>query len=185
MFHLQTNRSCNTLQKVDPESENHRRLAAMNNKLDAVEQEVSKMSAVEKDIPSMQVTSCKASEQPWVACNENVQAKVLSVDAARHSVEFMFKIAAGFKSGMHRHTCETSVLILEGRLKNHTTGVEFGPGDFCYQPFDDEHVEEFLEETTVFGSYRGTKDTLVEFFDEDDNVTEEFKVSDFAAMLPQ
>ena len=37
MFRLQTNRSCNTLQKVDPESENHRRQAAMNNKLDAVE----------------------------------------------------------------------------------------------------------------------------------------------------
>ncbi|MFT4584386.1 MAG: anti-sigma factor ChrR (cupin superfamily) [Gammaproteobacteria bacterium] len=143
------------------------------------------MSAVQKEIASVQVTSCKASEQPWVSCNENVQAKVLSVDVERHSVEFMFKIAAGFQSGFHRHTCETSVLILEGRVKNHTTGVEFGPGDFCYQPYDDEHVEEFLEETIVYGSYRGTEDKLVEVIDESGNVTEEFKVSDFAAMLPQ
>lgn len=143
------------------------------------------MSAAEKEIPNVLVTSCKSSEQPWMSCNENVQAKVLSVDEARHTVEFMFKIAKGFHSGHHRHTCETSVLVLEGRVKNHTTGVEFGPGDFCYQPFDDEHVEEFLEETTVYGSYRGTRDTLVEFFDDDGNVCEEFKVSDFTAMLPQ
>lgn len=111
--------------------------------------------------------------------------KVLSVDETRHSVEFLFKIAGGYNSGRHRHTCETSILVLEGKVRNATTGVEFGPGDFCYQPYNDEHVEEFLEDTVVYGSYRGDSNTLVEFFDENGEISGEFKVSDFAAMLPQ
>ncbi len=143
------------------------------------------MSAAEKEVQSVKVTSCMASDQPWLSCNDDVQAKVLAVDEARHSVEFLFKIAAGYKSGLHRHTCETSVLVLEGKIKNETTGVEFGPGDFCYQPYNDEHVESFLEETIVYGSYRGDQNKLVEFFDDAGEVCGEFKVSDFAAMLPQ
>jgi hypothetical protein len=46
-------------------------------------------------------------------------------------------------------------------------------------------VEEFLEETVIFGSYRGDQDKLVEFLDDNGEVCAEFKVSDFAAMLPQ
>lgn len=143
------------------------------------------MSAAEKEVLNVKVTSCMASDQPWLACSDEIGAKVLSVDEARHSVEFLFKIAAGYNSGLHRHTCETSILVLEGRVRNATTGVEFGPGDFCYQPNNDEHVEEFLEETIIFGSYRGDQDKLVEFFDDKGEICGEFKVSDFAAMLPQ
>ena len=143
------------------------------------------MSAAEKDVLDVKVTSMMASDQPWIACSDAIGAKVLSVDEARHSVEFMFKIAAGYNSGAHRHTCETSILVLEGRVKNVTTGVEFGPGDFCYQPYNDKHIEEFLEETIIFGSYRGDQDKLVEFLDDKGEVCAEFKVSDFAAMLPQ
>lgn len=143
------------------------------------------MSAAEKEIKTVKSTSCMASEQPWVDCAEDVQMKVLSVDETRHSVEFLFKIAGGYNSGRHRHTCETSILVLEGKVRNATTGVEFGPGDFCYQPYNDEHVEEFLEDTVVYGSYRGDSNTLVEFFDENGEISGEFKVSDFAAMLPQ
>lgn len=143
------------------------------------------MSAAEKEVQSVRVTSCMASEQPWAVCTDDIQAKVLSVDEARHSVEFLFKIAAGYKSERHRHTCETSVLVLEGKVRNLTTGVEFGPGDFCYQPYNDEHVEEFPEETIVFATYRGDQDKLVEFYDESGAVCGEFKVSDFAGLLPQ
>ncbi|HCU88923.1 MAG TPA: hypothetical protein DGR97_03225 [Gammaproteobacteria bacterium] len=143
------------------------------------------MSAAKKEAINVKVTSVMASDQPWVACSDEIGAKVLTVDVPRHSVEFMFKIAPGYNSGMHRHTCETSILVLEGRVRNVTTGVEFGPGDFCYQPYNDKHVEEFLEETVIFGSYRGDQDKLVEFFDEKGGVCGEFKVSDFAAMLPQ
>ena len=143
------------------------------------------MSAAEREALDVKVASCMASEQPWAMCTEDVSAKVLSVDEARHSVEFLFKIVPGANSGRHRHTCETSVLVLEGKIKNLTTGVEFGPGDFFYQPYNDEHVEEILEETIIYGSYRGDQEKLVEFFDEDGEVCGEFKVSDFAALLPQ
>jgi quercetin dioxygenase-like cupin family protein len=143
------------------------------------------MSAIEKDASTLRVTSTMASEQPWVACAEGIAAKVLAVDERRYYVEFMFKIDAGPKTPVHRHTCETSLFILEGRLKNHTTGLEYGPGDFCYQPYNDEHIEEFVEDSIIYGHWSGNQNTLVEFLDENGAVTEEFKVSDFAAMLPQ
>lgn len=124
-----------------------------------------------------------ASEQEWVSCTDDVSMKVLSVDEANHSVEFLFRIAAGYRSDRHRHTCETHVFVVQGKVVNETTGCTFGPGDYCYQPFDDEHVEFFPEETIVYGSYRGNANKLVEFFDAQGNVCNEFKVTDFVAGL--
>ena len=74
-------------------------------------------------------------------------------------------------------------MVLSGKVKNETTGVTFGPGDYCYQPHDDEHVEAFVEETVVYGSYRGTSNKLVEFYDDDGNVCGEFTVADFSTMM--
>ena len=74
------------------------------------------------------------SERPWIAAGDEFDIKVLSVDEPRKTVEFMGRIKAGYRSGNHLHTSETHLLVIEGRLKNHTTGVEFGPGDYCYQP---------------------------------------------------
>jgi len=143
------------------------------------------MSAAEKEVPSVRVTACMASEQPWVSCTDDIQAKVLAVDESRFSVEFLFKIAAGYRSGKHKHTCETSVLVLQGKVRNETTGVEFGPGDFCYQPYNDTHDEHFVEETIVYASYRGHEDKLVEFYDDKGEICGEFLLSEFAGMLPQ
>ena len=133
--------------------------------------------------PNVRVTAGMSSQQDWVTCTPEISMKVLSVDEARNSVEFLFKIAAGYNSGRHRHTCETHVYVLQGRILNETIGCEFGPGDYCYQPYNDEHVEVVLEDTVVYGSYRGSTDKLVEFFDDNGEVCGEFKVSDFAAAL--
>mgnify|MGYP001282773430 FL=1 len=141
-------------------------------------------SAVAED-RGVEVASGAISANDWVTFTDEVKIKVLSVDEGRHSVEFLLKIAAGYNSGMHRHTCETHVLVLEGKVINHTNGCEFGPGDYCYQPYNDEHVEEFVEETTVYGSYRGDQDTIVEFLDESGEICGEFKISDIAAALPR
>ena len=141
------------------------------------------MNAAALEQPDVRVGSAMASEQGWLNCADEIQAKVLSVDEARHTVESLFKIAAGYRSGKHRHTCETHLFVLKGKVVNHAIGCEFGPGDYCYQPFNDEHDEEFVEETVVYASYRGNADKLVEFFDDDGNVCGEFKVSDFSAML--
>ena len=124
-----------------------------------------------------------ASQREWIQCDENFQMKVLSVDEQNNSVEVLVKIAAGYKSEKHRHTCETHAFVLQGSIVNHTTGCVFGVGDYCFQPMNDEHVEEFPEETVAYVSYRGESDKLVEFFDNEGQVCGEFKVSDFNAMI--
>ncbi|MEM7465770.1 MAG: cupin domain-containing protein [Pseudomonadota bacterium] len=141
------------------------------------------MNAAVMNSLGVQLPTGMASQRDWVQCDDNFQMKVLSVDAERYSVEVLIKVAAGYQSERHRHTCETHAYVLEGRIVNHTAGCEFGPGDYCFQPMDDEHVEEFPEETTAYVSYRGTSDKLVEFFDDDGKVCGEFKISDFAAMV--
>lgn len=130
-----------------------------------------------------QLPTGMASQRDWVKCDDNFHMKVLSVDHDRHSVELLVKVAAGYKSERHKHTCETHAYVLQGKIVNHTIGCEFGVGDYCFQPLNDEHVEEFPEETIVYVSYRGETDKLVEFYAADGGVCGEFKVSDFAAMI--
>ena len=141
------------------------------------------MNAAVMNEMGTQVPTGMASQRDWVQCDDNFQMKVLSVDSARHSVEVLVKVAGGYKSEKHRHVCETHAYVLQGRIINHTIGCEFGVGDYCFQPLNDEHVEEFPEETIAYVSYRGESDKLVEFYDEKGEVCGEFKVSDFAAML--
>lgn len=140
-------------------------------------------AALLKERPIIRAASRMASQQEWKICTDQIQAKVLSVDHARNSVEFLFKIAPGYKSNKHRHTCETHLFVVEGRVVNPTTGCEFGPGDYCYQSYGDVHVEEFPDGAIVYGSYRGECDKLVEFYDDDGKICGEFKVSDFAALI--
>ncbi|TDJ63079.1 MAG: hypothetical protein E2O36_03795 [Proteobacteria bacterium] len=140
-------------------------------------------AAVMEQQPVLKVAAGMASQQDWFQCDDTFSMKVLSVDEARFSVEVLFKIKAGYRSGKHKHTCETHVYVVQGKVKNHTIGCTFGVGDYCYQPDDDIHDEEFLEDTIVYASYRGHKDTLVEFYDDDGKVCREFKVADFTAAL--
>ena len=126
------------------------------------------------------------SAQDWVQCDENFAMKVLSVDEPRNSVEVLFKITGPYRSGDHKHTCETHAFVMQGQITNHSIGCTFGPGDYCFQAKDDIHDEEFPEgETIVYASYRGYQNTLVEFYGEDGEICGEFKVSDFAAGLHQ
>jgi quercetin dioxygenase-like cupin family protein len=140
------------------------------------------MNAAALEDPNVQVAAGRASETEWCDCAPGMQAKVLAVDEARNSVEYVIKMAPGCNPGKHRHLCETYAYVLEGKLINH----EFGPGDFCYQPHNDVHVEEVGEEgVTLYVSFRGVSETLVEFFGEDGEVCGKFAVSDFAQLLPQ
>ncbi|MEC9248878.1 MAG: hypothetical protein VX986_07645 [Pseudomonadota bacterium] len=126
-----------------------------------------------------------ASQTEWVSMDEdgNFNIKVLSVDEGRKSVEVLFKIKGGYRSGAHKHTCETHVYVIKGKVKNHSIGCTFSAGDYCYQPLDDVHDEEFLEDTIVYASYRGDKNTLVEFLDDSGAVCGEFKLDDFRAAM--
>jgi quercetin dioxygenase-like cupin family protein len=141
------------------------------------------MNAAVMKQPEIKVGAGMASQQDWVQCDDTFSMKVLSVDEERHSVEVIFKIKGGYRSGKHKHTCETHVLILEGKVTNHTIGCTFGPGDYCYQAMDDIHDEEFVEDTIAYASYRGYQETLVEFYDDDGKQCGAFNVSDFTAGL--
>ena len=133
--------------------------------------------------PRVRTASSLSSTQPWSRCTDAIEAKVVAVDLERHAVEFMFRFAPGFSSGQHRHTCESHFFVVSGRVVNSTYGIEYGPGDYYYQPDGDTHDEQFPEGAVVFGSYRGEQDTLVEFFDSDGKLCGDFKVSDFAALM--
>lgn len=136
--------------------------------------------------PNVMVIGGRASKQNWCDCAPGMQMKVLSVDEARNSVDFLIRLDPGCNSGKHRHTCETFAYVVQGTITNETTGCEFGPGDFCYQPLNDTHVEVAGDEgVTLYASYRGTTNKLVEFFGEDGKVSAQFTVADFAKMLAQ
>jgi len=141
------------------------------------------MNAAVMKQPELQIAACMSSQQDWVKCDDIFSMKVLSVDEQRNSVEVLFKVKGGHRSGKHKHTCETHVFIVQGKVINHTIGCTFGPGDYCYQGLDDIHDEEFVEETIAYASYRGYRDTLVEFFDEDGKISNQFSVQDFIAEL--
>ena len=74
-------------------------------------------------------------------------------------------------------------MSLKGKVKNHAIDCTFNAGDYCYQPMNDVHDEEFLEDTIVYASYRGESDTLVEFIDESGQVCGEFKMDDFRTAM--
>ena len=143
------------------------------------------MSAAAVQNSGVQCAIGAGSQQPWVPANESFEMKILSVDAERHSAEFLIRVKGGYRSGPHRHTCETHAFLLEGRLKNHTTGQEFGPGDYCYQPHNDLHDEEFLEDSVLYGSWRGDTDKFIEFYDESGDVCGAFTVADVLEMMPK
>ena len=141
------------------------------------------MNAAVLDMPEIKVTAGMASQQDWLKCDDIFSMKVLSVDEQRHSVEVLFKVKGGYRSGPHKHTCETHTMLLQGKVTNHTIGCTFGPGDYCYQGLDDVHDEEFVEDTIVYASYRGYQDKLVEFYDENGQPSNQFTVADFIKNL--
>ena len=137
----------------------------------------------ELESSNVRVTGCAASKQEWIG-PPGIGMKVLAVDEARNSVDYLLKIGPGSNSGKHRHLCETYGYILEGTVINYTTGCEFNEGDFCYQPFGDVHVEGGGPEGAIIHvSLRGKNDTLVEFYDDDDQVCSKYKIADFVQML--
>ncbi len=141
------------------------------------------MNAAVMETQGVAVAPGMSSARGWTRCDDTFSMKVLSVDAARHCVEVLFRIKAGSRTGPHKHLCETHVFVLEGRVRNHAIACSFGPGDYCFQPDGDVHDEEFVEDTVAYVSYRGHDDTLVEFYGEDGAVCGTFSVSDFEAGL--
>lgn len=141
-------------------------------------------AAIEQINPNIKVVAGAASTTPWTDCGPGIQIKVLAVDLEHHSVQYLARTGPGHNPGVHRHNADASIFILEGSVKNLTTGCEFGPGDFCFQPTGDVHEEVVGPEGVVsYVSQRGDSDVLIEFTDETGAVSDKYSVSDFAAML--
>lgn len=126
-----------------------------------------------------------SSDAPWLDANEGTQIKILAIDEERHSVELLFKLAPGYRSGRHRHLCESHAFVLEGEVHNLTLDRVYKAGDYYYQPPGDEHEEFFPTGAVAYASFRSDGDTLVELFGDDGEVCGVFKVSDFLEMLNQ
>lgn len=142
------------------------------------------MSAVMKQEDMVKVLSGAASKSPWIDCGPGIQIKVLAVDPVHHSVQYLARAGAGHNPGVHRHNADASIFILEGSVRNLTTGCEFGPGDFCFQPTGDVHEEVAGPQGVVsYISQRGDEDLLIEFMDESGAVGDRYTLSDFARML--
>ena len=65
-----------------------------------------------------QLNDVKTSLIPWLSIDEdkNIRAKVLSLNLSTKNVELLFKIKAGYRSGPHRHTCETKIYVVSGEV---------------------------------------------------------------------
>jgi len=143
------------------------------------------MSVNIKQKQTVRAVSDHSSEKDWSIIGPGIHVKALAIDETRHTIEYLLKEDANWKPGLHRHLCETSLLVLEGSIINRGTGHEYLPGDFFYQEKGHTHDEEMGKDGIVaYVSMRGTSDTLVEFLDEAGEVYGSVKISDFAHLLP-
>lgn len=144
------------------------------------------MAAVmkEQQAQGVQVIQGAASRAGWCQCGPGIEVKVLAVDAANHSVEYLARTAPGHTTGMHRHHAEAYIYILEGSVTNVVTGVEFHKGDFCHQPVGDEHEEVTGPNGAMaYVSQRGPTDLMAEFLDRDGNVIHRYTLQEFTALM--
>ena len=132
-----------------------------------------------------QLNNLKTSLIPWLSIDEdkNIRAKVLSLNLSTKNVELLFKIKAGYRSGPHRHTCETKIYVISGEVFNHNLKESFRQGDYCFQPKNDIHDEEFLEDSIIYVNYSSENDTFVEFLDENLKVLDTLTMEQFKEMM--
>lgn len=141
------------------------------------------MAAVMQE-SNVKVIDGMASQKAWCDAGPGIQIKVLAVDLDHHSVQYLARTGPGHNAGVHRHLADAYIYVMEGSVKNLTTGCEFGVGDFCFQPVGDVHEEEVGPDGVVtYVSQRGDSDLLIEFLDEGGEVCDKYTLSDFAKIM--
>lgn len=133
---------------------------------------------------NLRFISKPVSDQGWISLMPGFEVKTLFADKGRHAVQFLMRATADWNPGIHRHVCETSLLVIEGGINNRWTRRSYKPLDFFYQEAGNTHVENMSDEGLLaYVSMVGTSDTLVEFLDKEKNVLGTLGVSDFAGLL--
>jgi anti-sigma factor ChrR (cupin superfamily) len=141
------------------------------------------MAAVMQE-SNVKVIEGMASKVGWCDAGPGIQIKVLAIDADNHSVQYLARTGPGHNPGVHRHEADAYIYVIEGSVKNLTTGCEFGVGDFCFQPIGDVHEEEAGPEGVfTYVCQRGNSDLLIEFMDESGAVADKYCLSDFAKLM--
>ena len=132
-----------------------------------------------------QFNNAKTSQIPWLAIDqeEKIKAKVLSLNRSDKIVELLFRIEAGYRSGPHRHTCETRIYVVSGEIINHSINQTFEEGDYCFQASNDTHDEEFTKDSLIYVNYKSKNDLFVEFLNEDSNVLDTLTLQHFEQMM--
>ena len=107
--------------------------------------------------------------------------KVLTVDKARHRVDFLFKQAPHAEFARHNHACTAVALTLDG-LWGYREGEELHfPGTFSYEPAGSAHTPYATEKgMVVYASFQGTSDVMLEILDDDDNIIDYLTLDFFA-----
>ena len=73
--------------------------------------------------------------------------------------------------------------MVSGEVFNHNLKESFRQGDYCFQPKNDIHDEEFLEDSIIYVNYSSETDTFVEFLDENLKVLDTLTMEQFKKMM--
>ena len=107
--------------------------------------------------------------------------KVLTLDKANHRVDFLFRQDPHAEFAKHEHKCTAVALTLDG-LWGYREGAELHfEGTFSYEPPGSIHTPYATEHgMTVYASFQGTSDLMLDILDEDDNVIDQLHLDFFA-----
>jgi hypothetical protein len=107
--------------------------------------------------------------------------KVLTLDVANNRVDFLFKQDPHAEFAKHEHKCTAVALTLDG-LWGYREGAELHfEGTFSYEPPGSIHTPYATEKgMTVYASFQGTSDLMLDILDEDDKVIDQLRLDFFA-----
>ncbi|MFK7912372.1 MAG: cupin domain-containing protein [Pseudomonadales bacterium] len=110
--------------------------------------------------------------------------KVLSLDTARHRVDFLFKQSPHAEFARHNHLCTAVALTLEGRWGYREGAEEHFPGTFSYEPPGSAHTPyASAEGMVVYASFQGTSADMLEILDESGNAVDVLTLDFFGQYL--
>lgn len=110
--------------------------------------------------------------------------KVLSMDVARHRVDFLFKQSPHAEFAKHTHLCTAVALTLEGRWGYREGSEQHFPGTFSYEPPGSTHTPYASEEgMVVYASFQGSSDAMLEILDAQNNTLDILSLSFFGQYL--
>jgi len=106
--------------------------------------------------------------------------KVLVIDDKRHRVDFLFKQDPHAEFAKHTHLCTAVAFTLEG-LWGYREGEEMHfPGTYSYEPPGSIHTPYASEKgMTVYASFQGTSDAMLDILDEDDQIIDTLTIDFF------